>query len=98
MADKEGINDKVLQKQMRLQNLAVDKIKEICKGKQPFATVRVTDQQKLDLVNSLGYQDVAALVQEFGMEKVNQLIGEAKLYEQKQRAKENTDGRRNING
>jgi cytochrome c556 len=87
MSEKRGINDLILGKMKKIQNKSMNKIVEITKGQAPFAAEKVSNDEKLDIVNSLSDKDMLTLLQEFGEEAVNQLIYEAKSYERKKQAK-----------
>lgn len=82
---KVGINDKILEKQIALQQRAIKKIGEMVKGSNPFAMERIDPDLKLWAVNNLGSEDVMDLINEYGEDKINQLIGEAKMYEMRRR-------------
>ncbi len=90
---KEGINDLILKKMMDLQNRTVVKIGEMLKGEKPFAQEKVDPQVIVDTIHGLGYLDVHALIQEFGQEKVEQLIYEAKRHELKRQGVQNGNNR-----
>lgn len=79
--DKEGINDKVLAKQLAIQRRAVSKVAEVCKGQEPFAAEKVPARKVMEIINGLSMEDMNTLVKEFGVEAVNKKIYEAKRYE-----------------
>lgn len=79
--DKEGINDKVLAKELAIQNRAVAKIAESCKGQEPFASERVPGKKVMEIMNGLSLEDMNQLVTEFGEDAVNKKIYEAQRYE-----------------
>ncbi len=78
-----GIQDKVLEKIQRLHGLAVEKIKDTTKGKRPFASEKVDPEQVIYWKNTLGYNDLGTLLQEFGPETINKLLYEIHVMEQR---------------
>ena len=80
-----GINDKVVEKQIAMQNRAIAKIVDTLKGEKPFASKEIDPQLKLWVVNNLGTMDIQELVQEFGEAPINKLIYEAKMLEKGRR-------------
>lgn len=87
MAYKKGINDLILDKMITIQGNATNKIKEITKGQAPFAAEKITNEDKLRIVNGLSPDDMGQLIQEFGPEALNQLIFEAKSFEMSRKKK-----------
>lgn len=81
---KEGINERIMKKQLEIQQRAVNKVAEILQGEKPFAMERVPDEDKYNIVQSLNPSEMQMLIQEFGFEKVNRLVFEAKMWERKQ--------------
>jgi len=74
-----GINDNILDKQVALQNRAINKISVMIKRDKPFATEKLDADLKIWAVNNIGYWD--DLVEEYGADAVNRLIGETKMEE-----------------
>ena len=74
---RKGINDRILEKQLKIQENATRKIVEITKGEQPFASSKVNPDEVLWVVQHLAPSDRRELEQEFGQEAVFQLYGEA---------------------
>lgn len=80
---KEGIQDKVLKKVLRIHNLGVSKIKLKTKGQKPFASQPVNPDELIYALESLGYDDPMILVQEYGQEAVNKLFYEISMMKQR---------------
>ncbi len=76
-----GLNDLILQKQVEIQERAIKQIRETLHGEKPFAMVKVDNKIVIDAVNGLGDMDMEALVDEFGTDRINQLIWEVKRME-----------------
>ena len=77
MSKKIGINEIILEKQIKLQERAIAKIVNIVKGEKPFAMEEISPDEKLWVVDNLGSQDVNDLINEFGLDAVDRLYGEA---------------------
>ena len=76
MSRKIGINERVVEKTMNLQDRVIDAIVKRTKGEKPFAMEEIPPDIKMWVVDNLGTQDVQELVSEFGIESVNRLYGE----------------------
>ena len=74
---KTGLNDKVLEKIIDLQNKVSNKIVEKTKGDKPFASVKMPDDEIIWAIRNTSEQDRMALIQEFGTEAVNKLLYKA---------------------
>jgi len=82
---KEGINDKVLAKMLDLQHRSIAKIGEITKGDKPFASQEIKWSEINNALDSISPMDMSSLVNEYGFELVNNLIGQARMNDRRKR-------------
>lgn len=69
---RKGINDKILMKITEYQDRTIKKIGEVLNGDQPFASVKVNPDEIIEVTHQLHPLDIQQLVQEFGVDKVEQ--------------------------
>jgi len=82
---KEGINDKILEKMLRLQNQSINKIVDKTKGEKPFATEEVPNDVLIWAVNHTSPEDMMGLIQEFGEDNINELLDIVKMAENRRK-------------
>ena len=80
---KSGLNDMVLQNIHRLHKMTVDKISDVSKGQKPFASEEINPESLIYWKNTLGANDMSQLVSEYGPNRVNKLLYDISLMEDK---------------
>ena len=80
-----SLNDKILDRMLDLNNKAVTKIRHDLKGTKPFASKPIPPEDLIYAKNTLGYMDMQDLVKEYGQEKVNKLLFDISLMENRRR-------------
>jgi len=79
---KTGINDKIVDDMMRIDQLAAKKIESTLKGDKPFAAKKLDQSKFLWAVRNIGTRDLQELRAEFGDEAVGRLRYEAAMIEE----------------
>lgn len=82
---KEGLNDKILNRMLDLNSRAISKIQHDLKGTKPFASNPIPPEDLIYAKNTLGYMDMQGLIKEYGSEKVNKLLYDISLMENRRR-------------
>ncbi len=78
---REGLQDKIVNRIVKLQSRAAAKIKSETHGQKPFASVRVHPEDLIYAKNTLGYDDLGTLIMEFGAPAVNKFLYEVAMLE-----------------
>jgi len=73
---KEGLNDKILNKVLKMSDRITDRIAIETKGQKPFASVEMHAEDLIWASDNLGYEDMTDLINEFGYDAVNRQLFE----------------------
>ena len=90
---KTGINDKILNSMLKLQNKSISKIKNNLSGVKPFAAKKVPTEDLIYAKNNIGFKDLEELSKEFGVDNVSKLMYDINLSEERRDLKGVNDGR-----
>ena len=82
---KHGINDRVLKRMIELNGKVSLKIRDNLKGIAPFASKPIPPEELIYAKNFIGFQDLTELVNEFGADKVNELIYDITMLENRRK-------------
>ena len=77
MSDKKGINDLILEKILKMDSMAREKIIETLKGQKPFASTKIDPDEYLWHVQHLSPEGRRELTEEFGQEAMFSVMGRA---------------------
>lgn len=80
-----GINDKVLKRMLELNGKITQKIRDNLKGVAPFASKPIPPEELIYAKNFIGFQDLTELVNEFGPDRVNELIFDITMMENRRK-------------
>ena len=72
-----GINDRILEKELKIHDNSIDMIVKITKGEEPFASTKISPDEVLWSVQHLEPEARRRLEQEFGRQAIFKLYGEA---------------------
>jgi len=77
----DGLNEKILNRMMELNNKAIARIHSNLKGTKPFASKPVPPEDLIYAKNNIGYMDLKDLNREYGRDAVNKLFYDITLME-----------------
>ncbi len=80
-----GTNDKILKRMTELNGKVTLKIRDNLKGVAPFASKPIPPEELIYAKNFIGFQDLTELVNEFGADKVNELIFDITMMENRRK-------------
>lgn len=82
---KKGINDKILERMLELNGKVSARIRLNLKGVAPFASKPIPAEDLIYARNTIGFLDIQQLISEFGEDKVNGLMYDIVMMENRRK-------------